>query len=72
MKRIIILTKEDLIDDNLDPTKLENFKISTSDIAEADMILYKEHELEIFFVLKVRDMEVGYARYLHSITTDDI
>ena len=72
MKKIFVLTEEDLIDDNLTTKKLRNFKISTSDIAEADMILYKEHELEIFFVLKARDIEVGYARYLHSITTDDI
>ena len=72
MKRIIILTKEDLIDDNLNPKKLENFKISTSDITEADMILYKEHEFEMFCVLKTRDMQGGYMRYVYSITPDDI
>ena len=71
MKKIFVLTEEDLIDDNLTPKKLENFKISTNDIAEADMILYKDHESEIFFVLKVRDMAV-YTRCLHCITTDDI
>ena len=71
MKKIFVLTEEDLIDDNLTPKKLRNFKISTSDIAEADTILYKDHESEIFFVLKARVMAV-YARYLHSITTDDI
>ena len=72
MKRIIILTNEDLINDNLTPKKLENFKISTSDITEADMILYQEHESDMFYVLKTRDMQGGYMRYVYSITPDDI
>lgn len=72
MTKIFILTDEDLINDNLTPKKLENFKISTNDIAEADMIFYKEHKSDMFFVLKTRYMESGYTRYLYSITTDDI
>ena len=72
MTKIFILTDEDLINDNLTPKKLENFKISTSDITEADMILYKEQESDWFYVLKTRDMERGYVRYLYSITPDDI
>ena len=72
MTKIIVLTDEDLINDNLTPKKLENFKISTSDITEADMILYKEHEFEMFCVLKTRDMQGGYMRYVYSITPDDI
>ena len=72
MTKIFVLTEEDLIDDNLTPKKLENFKISTNDIAEADMILYKEGISDMFFVLKTRDMERGYMRYLYSIITDDI
>ncbi len=67
MTKIFILTDEDLINDNLTPKKLENFKISTKDIAEADMILYKEGISDMFFVLKRRDMERGYMRYLYSI-----
>ncbi len=72
MTKIIVLTDEDLINDNLTPKKLENFKISISDITEADMILYKEHELDMFCVLKTRDMQGGYMRYVYSITPDDI
>ena len=72
MKKIFVLTDEDLINDNLTAKKLENFKISTGDIAEADMILYKEDDYEMFCVLKTRDMERGYIRCLHSIITDDI
>lgn len=72
MTKIFVLTDEDLINDNLTPKKLENFKISTSDITEADMILYKEHESELFYVLKTRDMERGYVKYEYSITPDDI
>ena len=71
MTKIFVLTDEDLINDNLTPKKLENFKISTSDITEADMILYKEHESEMFCLLKTRDMQ-GYMRYVYSITPDDI
>jgi hypothetical protein len=72
MTKIFVLTDEDLINDNLTPKKLENFKISISDITEADMILYKEHELDMFYVLKTRDMERGCMRYVYSITPDDI
>lgn len=71
MTKIFVLIDEDLINDSLTPKKMENFKISTSDITEADMILYKEHELELFCVLKTRDMERGYMRCVYSITPDD-
>lgn len=71
MTKIFVLTDEDLINDNLTPKKLENFKISTSDITEADMILYKDYELDMFYGLKTRDMQ-GYMRYVYSITPDDI
>ena len=66
MTKIFVLTDEDLINDNLNPKKLENFKISTNDIAEADMILYKEDISDMFLVLKTRDAR-GYMRYLYSI-----